>query len=364
MKILMLTVKSGVVITFRKKLIQKLQSLGHEIFVICGDSKNKEEIEKQNIKFYEAVLDNRSQNVLASYKYKNQVAKLAKKINPDIAMTFMLKPNTFGVMGLKKARVKNVYSMIEGMGDVFINEGFKWTLIRKYVCYLYKKAFKYSKKVFVLNSKDKEYITTHNIVKEDKVIQINGIGMDVDDFKYVEPYNVNNYLMIARLLKTKGVIEYCKAAELIKKKYPQCTFALVGPEGNITREDIKYYIENGYINYVGPVNNVKPYIEDCSFYVLPSYREGMPVSTQEAMAIGRGIITTNTAGCSDTVVEGVNGFICEVADYEGLVKCILKTIDNKDLVDKFGINSRKLVEEKFDYNVVNELIINQISIEV
>ena len=363
MKILMLTVNSRVVITFREKLIKHMQSLGHEVHVVCGDSKYKEEIEKRNIKFYEAVLDNRSQNLFASYKYKNTIAKLAKKINPDIAMTFMLKPNTFGVMGLKKAGVKNVYSMIEGMGDVFINQGFKWTLIRKYVRYLYKKAFKYSKKVFVLNSKDKEYITNNNIVKEDKIIQINGIGIDVYDFNYVKPYNVNNYLMIARLLKTKGVIEYCKAAEIIKKNYPQCTFTLVGPEGNITREDIKYYIENGYINYIGPVNNVKPYIEECSIYVLPSYREGMPVSTQEAMAIGRGIITTNTAGCSDTVVEGLNGFICEVADYEGLASCIEKTIDNKDLVDKFGINSRKLVEEKFDIHIINKKVILIIKVD-
>lgn len=362
MKILLVCSKSGVVVNFRKKLIEKLQSQGHQVCAIAFDNQHEETIKERNIEFRHFKGANRSINPFKILALSKKYAKIIKELNPDVVFTFMLKPNIYGVQGAKKAGIKNIYSMVEGAGDAFINNGLKWKLIRKFVCHGYKKSFKTSKKVFFLNSDDKADFVNRGLVSEDKCELIHGIGVDLERFAPKPIKNHNTFLMIARLLKTKGVIEYCEAARIVKQKYPNAVFNLVGPEGTLKQTDIQQYIDDGSVNYLGATTDVRPYIEESSVYVLPSYREGFSVSIMEAQAVGRAVITGDTNGTRDSVVDGYNGFLVPIKNSEALAEKMIYFLENPQSIEIMGANARKYAEENFDQNVINEKICEVIGV--
>lgn len=363
MKILLVCSKSSVVVGFRKKLIEKLQELGHQVAALAFDNEHEKTIKERNIEFHYFNDANRSLNPFKVLSLKNRYAKAIREINPDLVFTFMLKPNIYGVQGAKKAGFDNIYSMVEGTGDVFINNGIKWKLIRKIVCMGYKKAFKNSKKVFFLNNDDKSEFVNRKLVEEDQCEIVHGIGIDLDHFEYQPVENTTTFLMIARLLKTKGVYEYCEAAKIVKEKYPNATFNLVGGEGTVTAEDIKNYTENGIVNYLGETKDVRPFIKETAVYVLPSYREGFSVSVMEAQAIGRAVITCDTNGTRDAVENGYNGFLVPVRDSESLAEKMMYFLENTEKIKEMGDNARKHAGKMFDYCVINKKICKVIGAE-
>lgn len=358
MKILLICPTSNQIITFRKSLIEKFQSENFEVFTIAFDEEQKDIIESRGIKHFCVNGSNRSLNPFKILTLKNNYAKIIKQVQPDVVFTFMLKPNIFGVQAAKKVGIKKIFSMVEGAGDVFINNGLKWKIIRSFVCRMYRRSFKHSNKVFFLNNDDKSEFISRKLVKEEQSIVIPGIGVDLEHFSYKPIKNYKTFLMIARMLKTKGVIEYCKAARLVKQKYPDAVFNYLGAEGNIKIADIQEYIDDGSINYLGTTKDVRPYLEDCAVYVLPSYREGMPVSIMEAEAVGRAIIASNTNGCRDTVVEDYNGYLIKVGDELALTKEMMSFIENPNDINIMGNNSRQLAENKFDKLKINDQILN------
>lgn len=359
-KILLITPTSAQVVGFRAKLIETLQKNEYEVSVLTFDREREQEIESKNIKFYCVEDKNRSLNPFKILSLKNKYCKIIKEVKPDIVFTFMLKPNTFGVLAAKKAGVKNIYSMVEGAGDVFINNGLKWKVVRKVVCSLYKKAFKNSKKVFFLNNDDKAEFIQRKLVKAEQCEIIHGIGVDLEKFAYKPIKNNRTFLMVARMLKTKGVYEYCKCARIVKQKYPDAVFNYLGAEGTVTLADIKEYVDDGSINYLGTTTDVRPYYEDCSVYVLPSYREGMPVSVMEAEAIGRVVITSDTNGCRDTVVDGKNGFLVPVGDFDELAEKVIWCIEHPEEAEQMGKNARAFAEENFNEKKINEHILSRL----
>lgn len=363
MNILLVCSNSSVVVTFRKNLIKHLKSIGHKVSALVFDREYEEQIKELGISFYCINDANRSLNPFKVLTLKSRYAKTIKEINPDLVFTFMLKPNIYGVQGAKKAGINNVYSMVEGTGDVFINNSIKWKLIRKFVCHGYKKAFKHSKKVFFLNNDDKAEFVSRGLVKSAQCEIVHGIGVDLEHFKYQPLENKTTFLMIARLLKTKGVMEFCEAAKIVKEKYPNAVFNLLGGEGTIKAEDIKEYTESGIVNYLGQTKDVRPYIKEASVHVLPSYKEGLPLVNAEAGAVGRPIIACDTNGTRDTVVDGYNGFLVPVKDANAIAEKMIYFLENPDEIQKMGDNARKYVEEKFNYIIINNKICRIIGVD-
>mgnify|MGYP002879628692 CR=1 FL=1 len=186
---------------------------------------------------------------------------------------------------------------------------------------------------------------------------VNGSGVDTEFFA-VEPLPEKlSFLMLARFVKSKGIIEYAEAAKIVKKVYPQTNFILIGPEdmspNSFPIEEINRFVDEGRINYLGPKKDVLPFIQKCSVFVLPSYHEGMPRTVIEAMAIGRPIITTDTAGCQETVSNGINGWLVPVKNIDALVEKMFWFIENSDKLIAMGVESRHLAEKKFDVNHIN-----------
>ena len=356
MKILLICSKSSAISGFREKLIEKIQQLGHKVCALAFDDEHRNEIENRDIDFYYLKDANRSLNPFKILSLKSRYAKIIKQIKPDLVFTFMLKPNIYGVQGAKKAGITTIYSMVEGAGDVFINDGLKWKIIRRFVCHGYKKSFNIAKKVFFLNNDDKVEFIERKLISEDKCEIINGIGVDLERFAYRPVKNYNTFLMIARLLRTKGVYEYCEAARMVKQKYPNAIFNLVGPEGTIKQSDIQEYIDEGSINYLGPTADVRPYIEDCSVHVLPSYREGLGLVNAEAGAMGRPCITCDTNGTRDTVEDGYNGFLVPIKNSQAIADKMIYFIENSNAIEKMGKNARIFAETHFDQKTINEKI--------
>lgn len=357
-KILLVCVTSQNVITFRKSLIKALQDNGYSVSVIAFDRDYEEEIIALGVDFYCIEDSNRSLNPLRILTLKSRYKKLILKIAPDTVFTFMLKPNIFGVLAARSAGVRNIFSMVEGAGDVFVNDSLKWKAIRSVVSFLYKASFKHARRVFFLNTDDIEEFTLRKLLPKEKCELIHGIGVDLDHFAERPVTNHRSFLMVARMIKTKGTLDYCECARRVKKVYPDAEFNYLGGEGNITVEDIREYIDDGSINYLGTSKDVRPFLDKCTFLVLPSYREGCPVSVMEAESVGRGILTTKTPGCKDTVDEGYNGFLVECHDVDSMVERCIFVIEHPDKADEMGVNSRHFAEEHFNQHLINEQIIS------
>ena len=360
-KILFVCNTSNSVITFRKKLIEKFQANGYSVSVVAFDDQCKDELEKMGITFYLIADKNRSTNPLKILSLKGKYCKLIKKIAPDIVITSMLKPNVFGAKAAKKSGVKNVYCMMDGAGDVFINNSFKWKIIRFVVCKLYKSAFKCASRVFFLNADDKQEFIQRKLVAADKSEVVNGVGIDLIHFAQKPMVNDRSFLMVARMLKTKGVLEYCLAARTVKAKYPDAKFNYVGPEGSLTVADIQEFIDDGSVCYLGPKNDVRPYFEECTVHVLPSYREGQGQVSVEAGATGRPLIVCDTNGSRDTVQDGYNGFLVDVGSAAQVAEKMIWFIENPEKTKEMGENARKFAEEHFDSEKINEKIFSIIN---
>lgn len=357
MKILLICNTSESIIGFRGKLIEKLQNNGHIVSAVAFDNKRKEDVEKLGVEFYCLQDENRSTNPFKILTLKSRYKKIIQKVNPDTVFTFMLKPNTFGVLAAKSCGIKKIYSMVEGAGDVFIYNTLKWKIIRFVVSALYKNSLKRADKVFFLNNDDKNEFIERKLVKAEQCEIVHGIGVDLEKFAFKPVKNYKTFLMIARMLHTKGVLEYCRAARLVKQKYPEAVFNYLGGEGTITVADIQEYIDDGSINYLGTTKDVRPYIEDCICNVLPSYREGLGLVNAESGACGRMSITCDTNGTRDTVKDGYNGFLVPVKDEVALAQKCIWVIEHPENAEEMGRNSRVFAEENFNQENINQKII-------
>jgi len=200
-------------------------------------------------------------------------------------------------------------------------------------------------------------------------VVVNGSGVDVSDYNVLPLPRDNNgaikpsFLLIARLLKDKGIIEYVAAAERVKQLYPEAEFHLVGGldenPAAISELQLDEWIAQGDITYWGQIKDVRPAIEACSVYVLPSYREGTSRSVLEAMSMGRAIITTDAPGCRETVIAGENGYLISVKAVDELVEAMTQFIEQPALYEQMGQMSRRIALEKYDVKKVNDHMLSE-----
>lgn len=285
-----------------------------------------------------------------------KMIQVIKKERPDVIFTYQMKPNIFGAISGWLCGVHRIYPMIEGMGDVYTNTGFKWRCIRLVADMLYRSSLLVTQKVFFLNNDDKEEFLRRKLTKKEKCLVVHGIGVDLEKFSYTPTQNERTFLMAARMLKTKGIYEYCKCARIVKQKYPDAVFGYLGAEATVKLSDIQEYIDDGSIAYYGTTQDVRPYLAEATAVLLPSYREGCPVSIMEAEAMGCAVIVSNSVGCKDTVVDGFNGFIVKKRDYEAMAEKAIWCIEHPEETKKMGVNARAFAEERFNAQKINEVV--------
>ena len=286
------------------------------------------------------------------------IYRLLKEVKPDSVFFGNVKPNIFGGIAARMLKIRHIYGLVSGLGYAFIDmPGIKRYWIKKVCMFLYKLSFKHFTHVFFQNIDDLNFFVDHQLIEKDKASVVNGTGVDLALYKPLSfPENLT-FLMAARLIKEKGVFHYVESAKYLKEKYPHVHFLLVGGidtnPSAITIEQLKTY--SGIVDYRGYSNNMLKTLEECSVFVYPSYyREGVPRAILEVLACGKPVITTDGVGCKETVVDGVNGFKISSRSTESLIDAMERFIQNPELIEKMGVESRKLAESKFDIHKVND----------
>lgn len=370
MKICLIGTVASSTLNFRKTFIELLVQLGHQVYVFATDYNSKTstaiaELGAQPISYQ---LNRGGLNPFADIKSTIQLKNKIMAIGPDIVFSYFSKPVIFGTLAAKLAKVPRIVGMLEGLGYAFTpepsqkKESLKKKLVRTVQIFLYKISFRYLDRIIFLNPDDPIDLLEKQKIKVKDMKILGGIGVDLEKFKPTPPsLHPIRFLFIGRLLAEKGIFEFLKAAEIVKKEHPDVEFIVLGAidrenPSSLTQKDLDYYKKKNIIIHPGHVENVLEWIEKSSVFILPSYREGLPCSTQEAMACGRAVITTDVPGCRETVVTGKNGFIYHPHDYKALTSNIIKIIENKELVTTMGHESHKIAKNLFSSKKQNKLL--------
>ncbi len=368
MKIVLIASVPESIISFRGNLIKRFLESLDEVHIIApfkdSDKNVVHTLQSWGVKIHKIELEKSVHSIVKDATYFFHLFKLIKKITPDIVLSYTIKPVIYGSIISGFLRINRTYSLITGLGSNFIG---KKTISTYLLIWLYKIAISFNKKVFFQNKDDENYFYENKIIKSlKKSVIVNGSGVDLDFYKFSKIPNKHSILLIARLLKNKGIHEYVESAKIIKEYYPNIKFKIAGGfEKNIDsidKDEFNDWIKSGYIDYLGSLDDVRPAISDCTIFVLPSYREGTPRSVLEAMSIGRAIITTDAPGCRETVIDGENGFLIPPKNVKLLSDAIKKLIDDLSLCESFGLRSREYVVSKFDQNIVSKNIIKNMDI--
>ena len=371
MKVVLIGTVASSFFGFRADLIKSLLEQNYTVYAFTSEY-SKEELEL--IASLGAVpityeLNRGGINPLADIKATYELSKKIKEIAPDIVFSYFSKPVIFGTLAAKLAKVPKIIGMLEGLGYTFTEQpnhaSKKTQFIKKVQIYLYKLALPQLDKIIFLNPDDPKDLLDEYSIKVKQVEVLGGIGLNLKDYSYTSTYpSQPTFIFVARLLAEKGIHDYIAAAKIVKSKYADAKFVVLGSIdkealGALTEADLKQFIEANIVEYPGHVNNVSEWIADSSVFVLPSYyREGVPRSTQEAMAIGRAVITTDVPGCRETVVDGVNGFLVEKWNPQALAEKMIYFIEHPEQIAIMGDESYKIAQDKFDTDKVNKRLLD------
>jgi glycosyltransferase involved in cell wall biosynthesis len=279
---------------------------------------------------------------------------LLKRLRPAAYLGFTIKPNIYGSLAAASLGIPAIPN-VSGLGTAFIRSG----PLQHVVKALYRIAFKRAPVVFFQNGEDRQLFVSRKLVRSDQARLLPGSGVDLERFKPVPlPDGPPTFLLIARLLRDKGVVEFVEAARMLRTRLPTARFQLLGPidEDNrtaISRGELESWVAEGAVEYLGSADDVRPHISAASAVVLPSYREGMPRSLLEAAAMARPLVAADVPGCRDVVEDGVNGYLCTVRDRSSLA-CAMQRLAELPLPDRLvmGQAARRKVQARFNEEFV------------
>jgi len=368
-KIVIISPYTRSLINFRGELIKDIINLGYEVIALGPDDGFEKEIEELGAKYCNYYLKRTSLNPLRELKSILSLIKILRKLKPSIVFSYAIKPTIYGSLAGFIANIPNKYSMITGLGYTFTGKSLQHKILQTLLKLLFKISLKLNQVIFFQNPDDLKYFQKMKLISgKVRTEVVNGSGVNLNKYYYTNPVlKPISFLLIARLIWDKGIGEYIGAARILKDKYPEIDFKLLGPidsnPSGVKKSNIEEWINEGFIRYLGKTNDVRPYILNCSVSVLPSYyREGTPRSILEAMSMGKPIITTNTPGCRETVLEGVNGFLVPIKNSTLLAEAMEKFILKPETITKMGKMSREIAEKKYDVRKVNKVILKAMNL--
>lgn len=341
---------------FRAPIIKKLIEKGHKVYVICPLGDKNKGLEELGCEVINYEISRKGLNPFAEFMTIKKIYDVIAPLNLDILQNFTAKPNIYGSIAGKKAKIPFVCNAVTGLGSVYIDDSFKLKVIKTIMNILYRYANSKADKCIFQNSDDMKYFIKSDFVDTEKAVLIKSSGIDTQTFvsKLTKKDYTINVLMIARAIWHKGIKEYYQAASLLKDL--DIVFTLVGDtdEGNPSCAD-KDFLQNGNVKWLGHRDDIKEQIEQCDIFVLPSfYGEGVPRTLLEATSMGKPIVTTNNVGCREVVDDGINGFLVPIKDSKALADKIKILVENEKMRSEFGKASRKKAIKEFDVNVVVE----------
>lgn len=340
---------------FRKGTLSAFIKQGHNVYCFAPDQKFSAQLLDLGVSFIPLRLDSGSINPMSELMSVVSIFSHIARLRPDYVFNFTIKMNAY--VGICCALLNIPYANnVSGLGTAFLHHGWRFKLAR----ILYGVANKKAHRVFMQNVEDKKFFIQQKLVKEQQVVLLPGSGVNVDYFNYHELANEKpfTFIMIARLIADKGVREYIGAAKLVKEKYPDTRFLLVGPSDvanktAITAKEISQWEQEAVIEYLGEIGDVKPLLKSSHVLVLPSYREGMPRTVLEAASIGRPSIVSDVAGCRQAIKPLQTGWLCEAKSATALADVMQKALGTSDsILREMSLHCREYMESCFSEQLV------------
>ncbi len=372
MKVLFVAANARSLIANRGDLIREIQARGHQVHALIPEYDFLPEVEELGISWELIQLSRTGIDPLRDIRTYRQLKQKIQAFAPDVTFGYAIKPVIYGSLAARAGNVSMRAAMITGMGYLFTGNSLKQCILRAVAARLYRIGLGAAHIVFFQNPDDLALFQELGIIRkkdEPKIRRTNGSGVNMGHFSPSEPkQSPIRFLIIARLLQDKGVREFVQAAQLMAKQYPEqikagkIVFQIVGPHDPtlphaLPQTEVEQWRRDGLVELVGGVKDVRPYIEACAVYVLPSYREGTPRSVLEAMAMQRAIVTTDTPGCRETVIDGKNGYLVPVRAVNELAATMARFIEDPSLIVQMGKASYQYCAEKYDVNKVNQEIL-------
>jgi glycosyltransferase involved in cell wall biosynthesis len=361
-KVLLLGNHGFVIYNFRKELIQNLLKEGYEVYISLPEDEKVEIMVSWGCKFLETKVDRRGTNPVSDFQLIVHYMRILREVNPDVVLTYTIKPNLYGGLACRLLRIPCINN-ITGLGSGF-NQN---PVLKKFLSILYKVSLKKSYCVFFQNTEDRNTLLKSNTITSNHEL-IPGSGVNLKDFE-VKPFPPEDqaitFIFIGRIMKDKGIDQYLEAAKIIKEKYPETIFSVIGfieSTHQHYNEIIEDYSQKGYIRYLGYQSDVKPFIEQSHCIIQASHGgEGLSNVLLETAATGRALIASDIPGCRETINEGINGFTFKAKDSEDLVEKIEKFI-GLSYAEKLQMasESRLKVEKEFDRKIVIEAYMDKI----
>jgi glycosyltransferase involved in cell wall biosynthesis len=307
-------------------------------------------------------------NPIEDLRSLRAIKAVLKEVRPDVLLSYTIKPAIYGSLAAAKVGIPHRHAMITGLGSSLIGEGFKMRCMAALAKRLYRYGLAGNEGVFFQNPDDRAFFEQNGLLSPHcRVTVINGSGVDLDYFPLADqPAGPLTFLLVARLTRDKGVMEFVEAARMLKSRHPEVRCQLLGPYDSnpsaIQPAQVDAWEREGIIQYLGTAKDVRPLLAEAHVVVLPSYGEGTPRSILEAMAMGRAVVTTLAPGCRETVIEGKTGYLVAPKDPITLAEAMERFLPDPALAIRMGAAARVYAEDKYDVNKVNQVILKALAL--
>jgi glycosyltransferase involved in cell wall biosynthesis len=342
---------------FRASLVRALQAAGHEVLAIAPPDDYSQRLETElGCRYVPILMENKGTNPIKDALLTRRFYQIYRRERPDVVLHYTIKPNIYGSIAARAAGVPSINN-VSGLGTAFIVKN----LVSRVVLGLYRIAFRFPHKVFFQNGDDRQLFLENGLVKAGITDLLPGSGVDTRRFRPAATFGRQTpfvFLMVARVLYEKGIVEYFEAARLVRQAVPGTRVQLLGgldEAGGVggARATFEEWLQAGDIEYLGRSDDVAAHIHQADCVVLPSYREGTPKTLLEAAACGKPIVTTDVPGCRETVQDGHNGYLCQVRSGPDLAAKMLQVLRLPEAdLQRMAQASRQLAETKFDEQIV------------
>ncbi len=372
-KLLILTQLAASVIHFRGTLVREVLRRGHAV-VVCAPKPRRAEVEQTladwGVTFRTLPMKSGGVDPLGDVRAVYALARMLRQERPDLVLTYSMKPIIVGGALAGWSRVPTIVALVTGLGHAFAEQDSGGSgLVHAALRRLLRFSLSYATCTVFQNPDDMRMFRELGMIEANaRAMLVGGSGVDLAEYPWSAPVSSPvTFVMVGRLLRDKGVEEFAAAAASLRRRH-EFRAVLVGPivDGprGIGRKELDRWRAENILEYVGPVDDVRPYLNDSSAFVLPSYyREGVPRSILEAMAVGRPIITTDTPGCRETVRDGKNGYLVRPRDASDLASAMERLIRQPELLIPMGRHSRSIAEERFDVRQVTAAMLAALGID-
>jgi glycosyltransferase involved in cell wall biosynthesis len=341
------------VVNFRAALVRALVADGHEVIAAVPDDGALPAVEALGARVVVVPMTSASTSIIGDLSLLWRYFRLLWRERPDAFLGWTIKPNTYGSLAARLLGVPRINN-VSGLGTVFIRE----TWVTRVAEQLYRLGLGGASTVFFQNHDDRAEFVARGLVDPAQVEVLPGSGIDAAHYDPAafprDDDGTVRFLMVARLIRDKGVTEFVEAARIVRARHPHARFALLGfldvdNATAISRAELEGWVAEGVVEYLGAAEDVRPFIGNCDCVVLPSYREGLSRVLLEAGAMARPAIATDVPGCRDVIVPGKTGLLCALRDPASLAECMIALLAMSP-ADRaaMGFSARTHVSESFD----------------